>query len=122
MERETQKFTTPKGIEFEVVTKLTASERNNLRAIVYEATKLKSNQNTEEKTVDISREIELKYLERMEHALINTVVKRFGEHITNVLQALLNSDFEEYDFVNKKAEEVHRESLDSFFGQRKLAS
>lgn len=126
MNRETQTFKSPSGVDYEIVSKMSALERNTLRDLIFEATKMTASQGSSDvkqsggdanSGTTINREIDLKFVSKMEAKLIEMTVKKYGEETSPkaILDLLLNSDPEEYDAVYKQAEKVHKETIDSFF-------
>lgn len=103
MERENIKKVTPVGkVEFEIISKLNAGERNQLRAVMYKNVKVGADLSGDKENPTVTpniSEIGTDFVELREHTMIRIAVKRYGELTTGILEALLESDTEDYDFV-----------------------
>jgi hypothetical protein len=97
MNRETIKLTTPAGKALEIIPYLTARERNELRnTYLSEMTTEIDPKNPEQSKIS---GIKGTAFEKREHELIRIGVKSFDGNSENILDLLLDSRPEEYDFV-----------------------
>lgn len=108
MERENIKYTTPIGkVEFEIISKLNAGERNQLRAIMYKNVKVGADIKAIEgddknftATPHID-EISTDFVELREHTMIKVAVKKYGDQVNGeqILNILFDADADDYDYV-----------------------
>lgn len=114
MEREQVEFETPAGKKVLILKKLTAGERNQLRRVLTNNVKMEGEQ-VGVGPANTKREIDLKFVDEMESEAIRICVKQYGDLTEGIVEALLNADWEEYDAVYKKVEEIHKDTFASFF-------
>lgn len=99
MTSETKTIKTPSGKEVILKSYLTARERNELRGIFLRAMKISP---SGEQTQEISGEV----TEQAEQKLIELAVISYDGSAENILERLLNSAPEEYDFVVAEANRI----------------
>lgn len=100
MERETKKLKTPGGKEVELKTYLTARERNELRAVFLNGIAI------EPSSTQI-KEISGAVVDEAERKLIELAVVSYDGNRENILERLLDSTPEEYDFVVAEANKIN---------------
>lgn len=103
MERKTIKLKTPLGKEVELKEYLTARERNELRNVYLSGMKIEA-----EGERPVIKEIPGSIVEQAERKLIELAVVSYDGSRENVLERLLDSLPEEYDFVVAEANKIGR--------------
>lgn len=106
MERKTKTLQTPLGKELIVKEYVTARERNELRAILLGNMKF----DTEGKEIG-QAQLSGDTLEVSEKKLVEVIVTSYDGSAENILERLLDSTPDEYDFVVKEAMEVNKGNL-----------
>lgn len=99
MERETKKFNTPSGKEVELKSYLTAKERNELRAVFLSGMKLEGGTQI--------KEIDGGVVDKAERKLLELVVVSYEGNTEKIIDRLLDSRPEEYDFVVAEANKIN---------------
>lgn len=103
MERETKKITTPSGKVVELKTFLTARERNEVRKIYLDNMEIGT-----EKEAPVISKISGSLVEESEKKLIEMAVVSYDGSSENILNRLLDSTSEEYDFVVAEINKILR--------------
>jgi len=100
MERETKTIKTPSGKEIVMKTFLNARERNELRNVFLKEMKIESN------TAQVKDEIPASVMDEAEKKLIEVAVISYDGSSENIVDRLLDSAPEEYDFVVAEANKI----------------
>jgi hypothetical protein len=108
MQRETKKVATPSGAEVELVSYITSRERNQLRDIYLAHMRV----NTDSGTPN-NNEISGIVVAEVEKKLIEITVISYAGSKEKILDRLLDSRPEEYDFVLAEANKVNGGNLAS---------
>ncbi|MDQ3158809.1 MAG: hypothetical protein M3P98_01570 [bacterium] len=106
MDRETRKTQTPEGYELTLKTYLTARERNSLRDLYLKAAKVSvDTAGTQSQSFTLDGSV----LSEIHNKLIETVVVKYKEITSSdaILNTLLESKPEEYDFVVEEANKLN---------------
>lgn len=99
MERETKKLKTPSGKELELKSYLTARERNELRSVFLKGMAVEPN------TAQI-KEVSGAVVDEAEKKLLELAIVSYNGSAENVIERLLDSTPEEYDFVVAEANKL----------------
>ena len=107
MERETRNLVTPNGKELVLKTYLTARERNGLRDVFLKNAKVPLN--AEGIATNEGMTVDATIITESQNSLIKIVVVKYGEISDGdaILNALLDSDPKEYDYVAEEAGKVN---------------
>ena len=106
-ERETKTLTTPSGKELALKTYLTARERKQVRETLF--SQMKGNA-TPDGTFQIS-ELPASVMIQAEEATLKAVIVSYDGSVENVLERLLDTKTEEYDFVLAEVNKVTEDFL-----------
>jgi hypothetical protein len=99
--RETKKIKTPSGKEVELKIYLTARERNELRNIYLNEMKIEAKGET-----PVIKEIPGSIVEKTERKVIELTVVSYDGSKDNILERILDSLPEDYDFIVNEANKV----------------
>lgn len=102
-QRETRSVKTPSGKELVLKTYLTARERNELRGIFLGEMKVDTGETGKAEIKDLSGAS----LEKAEHKLIELAIVAYDGSAENILNRLLDSMPDEYDFAVREANKTH---------------
>ncbi len=116
MERETKKFTTPSGKEIIIKAYWTARERNAVQSGILEQVQvtedmLRGGQVAATALKEAASHLSAaKLTESHEHSLMKTMITKYGDLTDGeaIIEALLDEDPAEYDFVYKTVGEAAR--------------
>lgn len=98
MERETKKLKMPSGKEVELKSYLTAKERNELRAVFLSGMKLEGGTQI--------KEIDGLVVDKAEQKLLELMVVSYDGSAEKIIERLLETTPEEYDFVVVEANKI----------------